>query len=83
MIVVVSSVTTAGRMKRYLETQGIRARAIQAPKELSRGGCAHALWMREEDRSAAYAAAARLKVRVRGCYREARPGESGGYVRIE
>ena len=82
MIVVVSSVTTAGRMKRYLETKGIRARVMQAPKEVSRGGCSYALWMRGEDRAQAYAAAERLKVKIRGCYREAQHGESGRYLPI-
>jgi len=83
MIVLLSSVTTAGRMKRVLESEGIQVRMIQAPKEISRGGCAHALWMKEEHRKAVSAAATRLHVNVRGYYREARPGEASRYVRLE
>ena len=83
MIVLLSSVTTAGRMKRYLEKKEVRARVMQAPKSLSRSGCAYALWMKEEEKKAAEAAARALHVEVRGYFREGRAGEAAQYVRLE
>ena len=80
MLVTLASSTTAMRIKRYLEKEGISARVVQTPKALSRGGCGYSLLVPESAKETVLNGAAMLTVRVRGMYREEYRGTSKQYV---
>lgn len=82
MLVTLASSTTAMRIKRYLEKEGISARIVQTPKVLSRGGCGYSLLVPESAKEKVLKAAAMLTVRVRGMYREEYNGTTKQYVSL-
>ena len=83
MLAVLSSATTAGRIKRYLEKEGFTARIIQTPKALSKGGCGYSIVVPEEGKEGIVQAASKLSVRIRGFYREEWKGTTKIYVPLD
>ena len=47
--IAVRSVTYAQKLMRLLDAHGIRARMTKSPKEISTGGCGHAVWVKNAD----------------------------------
>ncbi|MBR5520024.1 MAG: DUF3343 domain-containing protein [Clostridia bacterium] len=47
--IAVRSVTYAQKLMRLLNAQGIHARMTKSPKEISTGGCGHAVWVKNAD----------------------------------
>lgn len=80
MLAVLSSVTTASRMKRYLESRGIEARMVQTPKALAKGGCGYSLSIPDDMAEEVRAAARKMESRVRGFYREEGAGKDKRYI---
>ncbi len=80
MLAVLSSVTTASRMKRYLEQKGILVRMIETPKAIAKGGCGYSLVIPHDQEEEVKKAARTMQSRVRGFYREEGSGADKRYI---
>lgn len=70
MLAVLSSITTAGRIKRMLESQNVRADIVQTPKSISGNSCGYSLRVQERDIDLVNTCAKNLGVLIKGFYDE-------------
>ncbi|MDP4132542.1 MAG: DUF3343 domain-containing protein [Bacillota bacterium] len=70
MLVVLSSITTAERIKKVLATENIKSEIVQTPKIISEGGCGYSLRLSPIYEENVILAAKQLKVSIRGIYDE-------------
>lgn len=80
VIVLLSSATTAFRLKKSLADKGFASSVLQTPKHLAVGGCGYSLRTSYHSLNLVYREAKRMNVTVKGVYREIE--NAGGYEYI-
>ena len=70
MLVVLSSSTSAERLRKMLSSEKIRSELIQTPKAYSKGGCSYSLRFNEENLEAVKSLVRKLRISIRGYYPE-------------
>ncbi|MBQ2942883.1 MAG: DUF3343 domain-containing protein [Clostridia bacterium] len=70
MLVVLSSSTSARRLKKLLSQKGIAAEIVQTPRYLSDGGCSYSLKVGNAYLKEVTSLTARLHISVNKIYRE-------------
>lgn len=70
MLVLLSSSTSAQRLKKFLATEHISASMVQTPKALSSGGCGYSLRLNGNHYEAVLRAAEKLHLRIKAIYDE-------------
>ncbi len=70
MLVLLSSVTSAQRMKTFLAKEHISASIVQTPKALSSGGCGYSLRLHDKYYEAVLRASETLHLRIKAIYDE-------------
>lgn len=70
MLIVLSSATSAERMKKLLAERKIFSEVVQTPKSISEGGCGYSVRIKERYKEEALTAAQSLKIAVKGVYDE-------------
>lgn len=70
MLVVLSSATSAERLKKLLMKQKIHSEVVQTPKSISSGGCGYSLRISDMYADTVQKAADELHIAVKGFYSE-------------
>lgn len=70
MLIVLSSATSAERMKKLLAEKKISAEVVQTPKSISEGGCGYSVRVNDRYKDEALTAAKSLKIAVKSVYDE-------------
>ncbi|MBR6719363.1 MAG: DUF3343 domain-containing protein [Clostridia bacterium] len=70
MLVILSSVTSAQRLKKQLAARNIASEIIQTPKRLSEGGCSYSLRLNKNYLSEVSSLASSLHISVKKIYQE-------------
>lgn len=70
MLVALSSLTSAQRLKKLLAEKGIRSEIVQTPKQHSDGGCSYSLKVADSHYKEVVALASGLYISVKKIYKE-------------
>lgn len=70
MLVVLSSLTSAQRMKKLLAAKNISSEIIQTPKYLSDGGCSYSLKVNDSSLKEVNSVASGLHITIKKVYKE-------------
>lgn len=70
MLVVLSSATSAERLKKLLQRYRIGSEVVQTPKSISVGGCGYSLKISKEHEDVVINKAKELHIAVKGVYNE-------------
>lgn len=70
MLVVLSSLTSAQRLKKLLSAKNISSEIIQTPKHLSEGGCSYSLRFNESHLKEVSSLASGLHITLKKVYKE-------------
>ncbi|MCI9625775.1 MAG: DUF3343 domain-containing protein [Clostridia bacterium] len=82
VIVLLSSATTALRLKKSLADKGFSSYVIQTPKHLAIGGCGYSLRTSYNCLNFLYQEARRMDVRIKGVYQETETEKGYEYTRL-
>ncbi len=83
VIVLLSSATTALRLKKSLADKGFSASVIQTPKHLAIGGCGYSLRTSYQSLNLVFQEARRMDVRIKGVYQETETKKGYEYTKLQ
>lgn len=83
MLIVLSSATSAERLKKMLGDKKIPSEIVQTPKGISEGGCGYSLKVSDSFADEAVVMARKLHIGIKGVYSEESAGKTLTYRRKE
>ena len=75
VVITLSSVTSAKRVERALNEQGVLCHTMHTPKIISQYGCSHSVRVNKKDLEEALKLCRKIGVNVRGVYAEKSSGK--------
>ncbi len=83
MLIVLSSATSAERLKKLLAAGKISSEVVQTPKSISEGGCGYSLKVGDVHADEALRKAKEMHIGIKGVYIEEGGGKTRTYRRKE